>query len=484
PTTTLNEAVIRRFLDIYQTGDAKDSWDYWYKQLKSGRGNAVPVFWLGEVDNKNGNHDIKNIGLSQMFRLPYDHTIGEILDNSHPQHRQKDQQTLNFDLCDLLFGTLAEHDDSRAINLKGRVSFSLATLSGKATPAPPKDTILNGPKPSYYPSYIDQNNRGGDRTGNYITLMDAKAQLRGYKRYPVRPMEKSVFPEPNEKNKKVNVQLNPLAPHCTFTGKIRLHNVREVELGALLWALEWGGNAGLSHALGMGKPGGYGQIRIQVNDLSGLKHNQGHPVQPAEHYRELFETWMNQFCKKQMGIAWRETEQLRQLIAMADVEQAKRPIKLEPMTLDSKDFINAKKKENMSVLPAYVNVVQHKAQSPGECFVAALTTEALAADKADAQQEQEKEALIKRIDDCLQKISELPEEYQSLRVLELCWEKSKLTGAPELADRLRSDLAPLIKKPASEEADYRQRLQQLALSFYEDNNWPNNKAKKRERRAL
>lgn len=59
---------------------------------------------------------------------------------------------------------------------------------------------------------------------------------------------------------KVASQLRPLPAGTVFSGVIRYRNLRPEELGLLLWSLRL--EEGCCQAVGMGKPYGYGRMRI------------------------------------------------------------------------------------------------------------------------------------------------------------------------------------------------------------------------------
>ena len=95
----------------------------------------------------------------------------------------------------------------------------------------PVQTVLGGPKPSFYPNYMEQPNSGGQ----YQTFMDSDCRVRGWKRYPVRPI--GDISTPKGVTDKVDTKLIPLKEKAKFTFRVKLHNLKPVELGAVAWAL-------------------------------------------------------------------------------------------------------------------------------------------------------------------------------------------------------------------------------------------------------
>lgn len=275
------------------------------KELRDFQNNnypGIPVFYLAD---SNGNPE--SIGLSQMFRLPYKNTLMEAVLHSSELHGEEGRM----DLPECIFGKI----DNKKTSLRGRVQFEDAvgknvSLDSLVT------TILGNPKPSFYPNYIEQNPRKGD----YTTLMDDDVRLRGWKRYPVRNDLK-----PDDKQKNVGTQFTPLKKDSVFEGKIHFHNLKPQELGALLWAITWNNNETLSHAIGMGKPYGFGQIKAKIKSLSFLE-NSNCSNDYTEANSETIASWLGAFEKymKSQLPDWKNSPQLKELFAMADPKMAER----------------------------------------------------------------------------------------------------------------------------------------------------------------
>jgi len=245
--------VMAGFSQIHETSD---EWAFWLRQLKGGRlERGIPVFYHANGDT------VESLGLAFMYKLPYAHSLHQAITHTHSEHLKQQHP----DLPDLLFGTLGADESAP---LRGRINIGMAFAEDRGLccdlGAP---VILNGPKPTFYPAYIRQRS-----AQQYKTLMDADAELAGWKRYPARPLEHAVLSD--KAGNKVRVRLESVDEGSRFQGRIRFHNLRQVELGALLWALDFGGRAELRHGLGMGKPLGYGQVSIEI-DSARLRPNTG-----------------------------------------------------------------------------------------------------------------------------------------------------------------------------------------------------------------
>lgn len=281
---TVSPEVMSGFRQIHE--ESKE-WAFWRdKQSRGELDRGIPVFF----HDKNGS--VQTLGLAMMYKLPFAHSLHDAIRHTGAAHLDGGAP----DLAELLFGYLEDGD--RETGLRGRVSV------GMATPLPRADgqqhaaefgrpCILNGPKPTFYPAYIRQ-------AGNTPrTLMDKDSELAGWKRYPVKREHLPALSGDAAKNPKVQVRLETLPRGTSFSTRLRFHNLRRVELGALLWALDFGGRSELRHAIGMGKPFGFGQLSITI-ESSKLRPNNpnGYDVNPAGNYlhacRQEFVDLMNQ----------------------------------------------------------------------------------------------------------------------------------------------------------------------------------------------
>ena len=347
----------RAFREIYSENE---DWNNLWKKK-----DRVPIFYLEEHGT------ITSLGLSLMYRLPYKIGIYQAIINSNENHQKEPGQDNGYDLADLLFGSINSTDQNAA--LRGRVSFQTAIVINKTpdlTQAP--DTILNAPKPSYYPNYIcqrqDPNNPGILRGCSYQTLMNENAKIRGFKRYPARPKKmvgvQALNPDQQD-NYDVQIRLWLLPSGTTFEGRILFHNLRPQELGALLWAMSWGNDDGLRHSLGMGKPFGFGQIHFKILSKKSWMIPTTSPGKTLnlnkEKRKELintFEMYMEQSSNNKGG--WKDSPQIRNLLAMADPEAANQlppQMKLRHMCLNPDQHINefqwAKQPPKNSDRPCY-----------------------------------------------------------------------------------------------------------------------------------
>ncbi len=334
-------------------GEARpnDEWGFWRARLEGG--DRVPIFFLrSERDPR----VIDCIGLTQMFRLAYRHTLGDAIDNScllhnpDPATGSPEAGSPVMDLADAIFGYSRSHA-AGAMSARGRVHIGLFTAAEGQYQLRDSGAILNGPKPTFYPAYIEQSDRldpqaGGEnpkvrKDRGYATLMDENVRLRGWKRYPVRPSNES----PVQGNASVATQWRALPAGTRFRGRIRVHNLREVEFGALAWALDFGGREACCHALGLAKPFGFGAVKLHEQGCRLVRLADGKSIS-LQDARKGFEAYMENRVP-----GWAESEQLVQLLGMADPSNAVAD-RLTYMVLQHKEFTEAKR--DLAVLPRYI----------------------------------------------------------------------------------------------------------------------------------
>lgn len=297
--------------------EPNDEWKFWQTRMK--KGERVPVFFLADPDGKR----VKAFGLAMMFRLPYRFSIEESV--AHAQTEWDRSPTPQLDLADAIFGTVREQPDKRdVLALKSRVDFSHALAEGSPRPGDLVNTVLGAPKASYYPNYVEQvpGEPGCDapqmRNGRtrYTTWQDDDCRPRGWKRYHA--MTETWQPElPRGRDgrtidlEKVGTSFYPLPAGTHFRGRVFVHNLRPVELGALLWAIELGGDARARHCLGMARPLGFGRCKLTVSPGDDLTDVLGRPVD-LNVCREAFVKFM-----ESQVTDWSSSPQILELLELA-----------------------------------------------------------------------------------------------------------------------------------------------------------------------
>lgn len=293
----ISDKLWEEFLFQYADHDSQKiskDWKFWKNKLLKNK--PVPIFFrVKEKDNS----EIKDFGLTFLYKLPFNNTVKDLLE---PEHKRED-----YDLGEVMFGTI-----SSGKILKGRVQFGHAEVCGIPVVLDEVSGILGTPRASYYPIYLEQKGEDGllvpaekeKYKGRYLTYMD-QARLAGWKRYAMRRIVRL----PAERSN-MGVRFKPLAGGTKFEFKIRFHNLRMFEIGALLSAITFHNTDHTWHNLGMAKPYGYGRVKLTPN-VSGLKC-------PQKDYMGSFEALMDAefFGKKRQ---WIESEQISELLKMASI---------------------------------------------------------------------------------------------------------------------------------------------------------------------
>ncbi|QZE15492.1 TIGR03986 family CRISPR-associated RAMP protein [Halosquirtibacter laminarini] len=305
--------VFRKSYNDHLPDQISIDWKYWKEKLKEG--GKVPVFF------RNKGNIVKDFGLSFLYKLPYNYSVKDAREENHKRKIK--------DLASCVFGFTTDEDA-----LKGRVQFGKLNTTSHVTTGSKVSVILGGPNASYYPTYIDQNHHSnGDGTiakDSYETLMSPSARLAGWKRYPVKDSVK--LGSKGNGNEKVKTHFIPLKEGVVFKGKIRVHNLRPVELGALISSLLLHGHPDALHHIGKAKSLGYGNVKLEITGMNGFSRSE------VSYWMQKFEEELNVvlFSGKNQ---WCKESSIRELIAMS-LPVVDRDDQLSYMEL--KDFSKAK----------------------------------------------------------------------------------------------------------------------------------------------
>ena len=266
----------RRFLDDDQITNWQEKsfpQDWPAKDARSTAGHPLPgepVFYLCddreiEPDNPVG---LVFFGRAQMFRLPYDRCPADLV----PQ----ELSGAPLDLAEALFGYVRRKAGDEDVALGGRVRFddAVAVRGGpewyerRLVPR-----ILASPKPTAFSQYLTQDGR--EPSERLTTYLDGdRTVIRGHKLYwhrwdDAQGLEAVEQPDTNGAVPPGDTQstaIEPVKSGVTFAGRIRFDNLADIELGALLEALQLPG--GCAHKIGMAKPLGLGSLRIEVERVT------------------------------------------------------------------------------------------------------------------------------------------------------------------------------------------------------------------------
>lgn len=273
--------VIVKIKTVYKPSDYKDNL---YKKLN--KGERIAVFF------KKDNHGkVSVIGLTRNFRYPYKYRISDCIVQPNVGEDP--------DLVDCIFGYVNKEDA-----LKGRVHVGNAFANETVIEENIVKGVLGQPSASYYPLYLRQVNEG-----KYTTYND-EAEMAGRKRYRVHAPNALTDPKYNG-NENVVTEMKPLPAGTTFKLLISVHNLRPIEVGALLSALTFHGTEGPCHNIGQGKSFGFGSLRIKKLELKNFKYD--------EHaYLKDFEWEMSKFYdSNHPGELWANSDMVKTLLSIA-----------------------------------------------------------------------------------------------------------------------------------------------------------------------
>ncbi len=302
----LDEITIKAFKSVYE--QTKD-FNKFITALD--RKQKVPVFYLF-VDGMK----FPVIGLSRMFRIPSKNSLTDMI-----RKEQDEQKDASLDLCETMFGRTSGN-----LSLKGRVqighAFALDQVDDKQLV--PVEGILGQPKASYYPLYVKQNK-------NPYKTYDTGTALSGRKIYRVhKGATTTSLPQPPRGRNNMSNVFYALPAGTTFKLRINVHNLKKVEIGALLSALTIHETEGVFHNLGLAKSYGYGKLQIESVKLHMLRHS-------SDDYELAFEDAMDEFLSTSEGqeTRWCDSKQLTMLVNILS-EHEDKDVKL--MTLKEYSF--------------------------------------------------------------------------------------------------------------------------------------------------
>ncbi len=266
-----------RFLDDDQiTNWQEKNWPAGARRKSAGHPLAgEPVFYLLDAAHATSENPAGLVffGRAQMFRLPYDKSPADLVPPELSHAR--------LDLAQALFGYVKDPDDAplddeehEALGSRLRFDDAIAVRGGPPwTERRIVPQILSSPKPTAFSQYLTQD--GVAPIEKLTTYLEGDATtLRGHKLYWHRwddgqrlgaveqPGTHGILPEHDTQS----TVMEPVRAGVTFAGRVQFDNLADVELGALLEALQLPESC--AHKIGMGKPLGLGSVRIDVESVT------------------------------------------------------------------------------------------------------------------------------------------------------------------------------------------------------------------------
>jgi len=239
------------------------------RRVPGGLRDGEPVFFLQDDSKKTEDNPdgLVFLGRAQMFRFPYDVSPTDLL--------PEPIRNAGLDLAEAMFGRVGK--DKKAI--KGRVFFEDA-VACEGGPEWLEELIvpriLSSPKVTTFQHYLTQDGtKGKDDLTTYLN--GDQTTIRGHKLYwhcwnSNEGLAQVKEPQQHDRllqdlsgrnpQDSQHTLIRPVKAGVTFNGRIRFENLTDLEVGALLCALEL--PEGCAHRLGMGKPLGLGSVQISA----------------------------------------------------------------------------------------------------------------------------------------------------------------------------------------------------------------------------
>ena len=286
----LNDKIIESFLTVYAPTPGFENFVSYLD-----KGERIPVSFIYTPER--GTENNIAIGMGRMLRYPYKQDINTLV-NKEQGNPQKE-----YDLCETMFGQIDNQDNQDNQNsLKGRVQIGNAMIQGTVSDNEllRAGGVLGEPKASFYPLYLKQ-----EANGIYRTYEDANG-IAGRKRYRIHQGGTVVNLPQGNGNINVMTRFRPIPRNKSFKMRINIHNLKPVELGALLLAIKL--KQGAFHNIGMAKAYGYGKL-ISENIELNLRGEEQHSV---DHYINLFKSAMEAFTNNK----WSNSDVITSLLGI------------------------------------------------------------------------------------------------------------------------------------------------------------------------
>lgn len=277
--------------EIY--GNQRKNKEYYELPAKDGIENAKVFFY--KLENSN----VKYFGRSPYLRVFYKKSIRDCVKTKFISG--------GIDYTNAMFGYTKNNNKkskdtplSKVVkNYKSRISFMDVICNKPKMYSETHHLVLASPKPTSPQLYLNQHEKY-IKTVN--TLNDSDARLRGYKFYwnkngSIKDIEK------NEKSKLTTNIKNILKPENVFVGRVYFENLTDDELGLLLLGINFNNNC--KESIGMGKPYGFGRVKIEdvklyLEDIENkfLNFNNNYnEVKDIQKYKDIFINFISENAK-------------------------------------------------------------------------------------------------------------------------------------------------------------------------------------------
>ena len=384
--------------EISLSSDLRDSFLKIYKRKDTGaspffdemldKEKRIPVSFI--KDNDGG---IKALGLSHMIRRPYKHSVRDLVnkEQKRPECVDADGKVkVKRDLSDAIFGWV----DGNSCQ-KGRVQICNAYAEYGTQEKELVKGVLGEPKASFYPLYLKQ-----QEGGQYKNYDSDDALISGRKLYRVHEGSEPMDLPQGNGNEKTENKFRPIPAGNFFVMRINVHNLRKVEIGALLSAITFHETPDVFHNIGSAKGFGYGKLKCVALNLHLQGMNSGkEDKEDKEDYLKAFEMEMDKFVKSSFKCNWADTPQIIRMMAIMSEHT---PQQVRMMVLE--DYTREKKEKRVSLDASFrekkmVHSCFEKERKLEKCYPAYEEDKVIVNEFLDFQMwEEAKNALEKMLD--------------------------------------------------------------------------------------
>lgn len=219
-----------------------------------------PVFYI------KGKQHVE-FGFTYVFPIQFQHSVKFGIPDSHKKGK------IDYNKAIFGFHGLKNGDSGRMFNYGGRVVF-LEPYRDTDSAGYETDIMLPNPRPSSNAFYTHN-----DKYDRYNSDQFSINGIKQYRmRYGISTIENGIDPS-------LNTSVNGDEIGTRYQGKVLFYNLREDELGLLIWSIRL--NNGCYQNIGAGKQYGYGRVEISVTDIKQYLYK---PVLTSEDLMQLPES--------------------------------------------------------------------------------------------------------------------------------------------------------------------------------------------------
>lgn len=239
------------------------------KRLMSGE--SIPVFY-----EKNAKGEILAIGVTHKIKYPHRFSVSDCV-----KHVSSDHFGNEVDMPEAIFGYISDNSQ-----LRGRVHIGNAFVTSIVADETCKLIVgvLGQPRASYHPLYLLS------EKGKLQNYSSESPKISGRKRYRIIQGKSTLELAQGNDNENVMTKFRPIPSGQTFICKIRVHNLKKCEIGALLSAITFNLTENTYHNIGQAKSFGYGKVSCKA-ELDGFNYS-------IEEYVNCFDEEISSFLQK------------------------------------------------------------------------------------------------------------------------------------------------------------------------------------------